>query len=1181
MVHITEFKNKPSVRALIEGLNILNVPKSDIDFVLGTETKTSKDSLYRLLSEYLENKSQDNQIMLVAEEILGAENARWLKDNWGNMVLNNPRDIYGVTRFLDSGKIIIDLLKGGDLLTLSHEFMHAISPWLHSDVRDEIINMLMEDKHGHLKGAVRNSVEAKYRRVWDEFQADPFSKRNPKDVQALVDMQEALAESFEKYLATEEAPIHTARPLFASIKARIKKNYSDIRKGQLKRFKMSEKMSEIFDKMFTNDMDIPREKAFTVTLEDPETGEQVEYSVLKSRVQIAAHKTIMSYIKRANAELLGIHDRVHEYIDMLIPEEHEDSRQRLHNEVDGIETRHKAITFLKKIDTELAKIQKREKKLAIKDFKSTVKNAKKARLSDDLQKALEKTIDFISTESLSERNVRKTVGAERALKEWKQNLDRGLAEVPEEVKLLTPELLKKVENSYKTHINELSTDDIRLLTEGIQQLIDYNDFQIKAAMEKDKEIMNKRYEEGQRENRANWRYRKSKRRTNLQIKNDKELSRIGKTYKAEMTSYLTLMDIMADGIKGGFWGTLASELREGRTREYEIRQQFRSFLQSIYDAVDVDGVSTAIGKTDSNQFATIKVGGKDVKLPLSYLMLFYGYTKNKYAKKKLLKNGFRPDFDKTKLFKFDSEEELFTALQNLSPELKDAVDSVIKYYDEVVYPTANETYKKLNYGLSLPKEENYLPLFIEYQSRYSTEYLNLKNLGDVKQRWLHRHIQSLAFLNARMGGEQPLYAKDFFGAVGENMYKVAFYSGMAEPITRGKFLLFGNKLEGIHKQLIEMWGEEKTHWMEKFFEGLEDPSYRSEKDTFFSASRRIREGTRGQLAGSLPVMMYQLASVVFGKNYDGIKSRHLLTGILRGKSIKELMEYDPFLRERFTVTPSMYMNDESYSHLARGMWATEEPLRRKFAEINNFQSAKEFLRAVDDKIAYGITFMDSRAVSSIIYAGEKAGKSKQEIMDIIMRSQPTNDPLFTSSFLSTKNLLKKLSFGVFETARDGARRELQYRVWRAQNRMHGQGEGSAAKEMAKVIGSLAATSGIITAVQTAFVKASSDEDYGNELPVILFLSNILGLYAYFGSWGAAGLKGSVLHWDSTLGELPILSTGTSLFKNTYAAGKNYIEGDYDKGDEFAIKAAEDFARLNGSSLGNISKLIRTINKENR
>jgi hypothetical protein len=531
--------------------------------------------------------------------------------------------------------------------------------------------------------------------------------------------------------------------------------------------------------------------------------------------------------------------------------------------------------------------------------------------------------------------------------------------------------------------------------------------------------------------------------------------------------------------------------------------------------------------------------------------------------------------DETARFKFRSDEEMQTIFQAIPQELRDAVDNVMAMYKDEVAPLINETSREL-LGVDIANILNYLPMAIEGRARGDKRVLHLSQLGNKGRRFALDQIEHASFLQSRTGGSNSLYAMDFFEMIDRNLTDVAEYVGMAEPIRTATAILQPGELGSTYEELADILGKRRADRLWSWIGTLEDPSVKqSDTDRFLGKVSAVVR--RGILKLNISVSLSQVVSLNNIKNYltEGGVRRDLLASVmgsdgtpLKAKySRREMAGMHPTLRKRFEGVPEVGLKSEGEKANAQ----------RRFGRHGGVagQVASHALLLGETGIG-PVKKMDAWAVSKLIETIERQaarhGWNQEEKWDKIIttlnRTQPTSDPLHTSYFIGSPSAgIKKFVFGVFQSARDNVRGELQTN-WaafrKAKHMKDDKGMRIAIQNMFRTWVSGAA---MVAVIQEAVQRLTSGGDDEEENPFLLdialrTLMNVIGIVPIAGTIIAGAIDSALGNYTGDINS-PMLQQLSKMMKMAN------LPEDEEEMDAYMLRLIKETAGMVGSGWKNV------------
>ena len=952
-------------------------------------------------------------------------------------------ELSGQTRFTAEGKFILDLFKEGDIVTLAHELVHAMSPAMPKVA----IDAMLEEYVGHTyKGNTqeeRDAILAKLKTTWTKFVDLDFTGIN-KDVEAgklLTGAQEYMARSFEEYVGRGRAPNKLLEPAFKKFAERFTEQYEKAREDK---FSINPRIAAVFDNLIIGDT--ARHIPSLDTRERVVTIGGTKYKLETSRPQEESRRTLIQYLRRAYADIDGIKGKVQEYIDTALDKKSRKDPDLLLS-MEKLDSAKAGFKIIRSVDELIWKEQNKEKHKVIYDIKNLVSRSSLSNLSSEASKAIKNMVKDINISKPNKNTL-------TALQHLYDHLDKNLGgegdkAIPITLFAIPPEEMRKLYTLNKKDIFSLSMDELSLLKDAISLVSDQDVLKQTLRLNAKIRGLDTQRQSILKEMGESRRFRQMKTK-DIPIRESRlqslayKLPDYERARKIEALSPFRFFESLGiPGIKD-----LSRRLEQGRNLEDNYRRIFRNKLSSIVNKEFINKTSATLGTSElidipvlrqiesgergisKDSLTMKKIGGKEtffkegtIKLSKSELMLYYGYTFNEHTTKGLLQGGIKVKENPEILYHFRTPTEMYTLFdKHLSAEQKNVVHRVMtEIYNDMVKTPLNKTSEKM-YGNGIAIEDNYLPSSREGINRGNSAVLSQDKMTDSGKAFVRRLTSDMGFLNARKDNYAPLWAQDFYEAVGTNLHDTAFFLGMSEPLYDTRALLFSDKGEqGIYSTLTQAYGKDKMLSIETWLNKIEDPQ--NERDEVGSIVNRAHQRVKtGLLAAKFMTGIFQAISIPMSNNYgiswatkQKIWGKDIITpetmlGAVPKYSIEYLSHLHPFFEERFSAPPDMDLRVSHKTSVGKNMWLPSTP----------------------GKVG-GLSWMvwnDARACSKILQEVQtqfpEMSKEAQidKVIHIVRKTQASFDPLFSSMLLSTKNVWKKMLFGLFQSPIDAYRGEL-------------------------------------------------------------------------------------------------------------------------------------------------------------
>ncbi len=1076
-----------------------------------------------------------------------SEQSEFILKQLGPIYKTGTKAIRGQTRILPATKFVIDLFATGDVLTLAHEFAHVLSPYLDKNIMNSIIDKVME-KHTGLNKGLRTVRRNIYNRVWELFQQNPSLAASTMPLQMkemLTEIQETLATNFENYLVTETAPVGELQGVFETLRNRYIEYYRDVRKLPVKFQKVDSVLAQAFDNMIAGDKSLVRPTFQEVILLDKEIGLE------ENKTKREAHRTLLQYIQR---------------------------RQEL------------------------------ERQQALKKLKGTYKKFKMRGTGTGKQTGVDITTKEAANRIMAQFDIKPRTEKElRKLmplyKAW-ITLKEGLSDVPPELLSVDMKILKRVQDLDKPSLDNLAKEEITEIQNLLEDLLAYD----KTARKQHAEYRIKKFQklemELDQELIKNWRYKKKKGKmlsTKIGNKVDKVLRPFGGITHRQLVNLKSYALESEETLHA-----IIKALESGDKRVDEINKTLTQTTRNIYQGLPDKGVSESLRqKVSSGKKYTVELRRKvskdryettPINFTIAELMMVYGYAQDPKLRQDMVEKGIRIEEFSNEDLRFSSIENIFTTVDKLPLKFKRVVDQVMKLYDNTIYDIITPIYRELT-GYTLKKEANYLPTYREWLGRGNAEFLNISSIEQDSKAFIRQHIGSMEFLNIRQPGQQALYIKDFFSAIDNNLSRVAFYAGMAEPIYQARILLTAseNVVGTAANKLRVIMGPEYKQ-LKKFLDNIESPTHTS--DDVEAAINRWNNRARKGILKSPVIGLFQIFSIKGCQNY-GVKRSELLKAvgkqIFKGpKIISDLMNQDPRLWMRYAHLPQVEMGMSIQQTNTRLRWLQQKSILELGLGIRNWGDLIDFALASEEGMLFFIKYMDAYALTVQLEATREMGKRKgwnenqiiDHFMEIVHNTQPMQKPLYTSNFLAHKNPMVRILFGIFRSQRDAYLGERQRNLMEIQNRKNGQGKEfyTYARSVSNIWRVIITSALIFSFVKEAVYRMGRDdfdeaEKTGIKGWMLRTLTSILSFWPGGGDISAGLINLFTRKYGGLSPEFLVLGQWEMAAVKAESSIKNAKKGEEEIAVEKALDAIGYATTALGNSFGVLQRLISKISKE--
>jgi hypothetical protein len=1048
----------------------------------------------------------------------------------------------GRTSFLAEGKFLVDLFKGGDIVTLQHEFAHAMSPYISEKIISKMMDSQLDNIKYFLDSDRSKAARKKYmENVWKVFQANPldsrFSDQNGADFKYLQGIQEELANQFQAYISSGKAPNMALTPAFRDANSRFVQYYKDVRGLPMEMQSIDPEVANMFDDMIADGM-----------------GD------INALIEERGKKALSEAGKNIRKILNDIRNNPNDYdteVKKLIAGVMEglDPSQKTHARVKlGVQLQERLEGIMEQDGTtyEFLTLGKKQRDLISALDKVGIQNLNEKQITD-LELILEELVRFNSAYNKAQASNLVGQQVERSKKMLTDNAQHWRAKG----------VMKRRQKRFFTKRKDGKGVQPRSKLE--QEIL--TDSGVKKLVRKNVGILQN---------------------------SGRRIKSLGKTID-RVTGKKSMHTIL--------W----EDLDSGNMKRLAMQRHRDNFFHAIMDNVNVRRISNAIGQVKKEDMIILDVINPEghtvpISIAPSELMVWYGYMKNRHGRRHLWEGGIKHRDSAQRTYKFRSEEEMVSIVNQLSPELKQIVDRTMDYYDLYLVPQINELSQRL-IGRDIATEDNYLPLFIEWLGRGEKGVTNMSEMGKENASFVSEMIEHMGFLKSRVGGSQPVYITDFFTGVWDNMQDVSLYVGLAEPIRNIKSTYFTGKGErdSVWTQMVDMISRRRVDQMEEFIRTLEDPSTRNEIETnvLMRMNQRVKRGII-KLATVIPSVQLLSLPLVLNK---GLDAKYLLKAIGRasldpdsfGLSAKytreQLGERSPLLYDRFTRPPIADIGMSSKDRQALLTFTPKKSLLQKGKEVQTFRDAVALAREVDDMQMEPTKMVDALAISLIVEAAEykakKEGWTEQQMWDyihpIIEETQPQTDPLYTSSFLQTKDSAIRLLFGPFQAFKDIVRGEIQTQTEIIRDGIHGQASFKEVANAFKALVRVVWTSNVVVALmQEIFYKfgKDDDDDEGNFLAdwAIRSVANMMSIVPFFGDIAATGTNALLRGWRAEMSGTLTQTANMRVIEKLSQASAAWKRGDDEEGLRKTLSVIAELGTLFGLGTSNADRLIDKAEK---
>lgn len=1125
-------------------------------------------------------------------------------------------EVRGQTRFLADGKFVIDLFQGGDIITLAHEFAHAISPVLPQNVIDLFITDFVRQKFAPtLDPDSQDDFIEKTKRAWLQFVDMDFTgkMKNPTGEYRtlLTGAQEYLAMSFQEYLTQDTIPTGMKKlaPAFNLFKENYKKNYLELRMANEH---LNPRISAVFDMLITKEGISDERINFLTEMKDLPKREVTiggtKYTLYESKPNNAARAKILKALQKAYVDIDGLKAQVQDYLDTVLNKKQKNSAE-IKLAVEKMASNADAFKVLDQADLLIWAEQNKRRKQLIKNIVDTFSNVNMSKLSRDAQKELQDAIKNIDIHKPQAATMKE-------LRHLADFLDREIRKEAPNAKLsdLMFAPVESIKRLSQISLWNMSLTDLQELYDVLEEVSDMDEakqnkrmalFLGKQATLKGE--LDRQLNESRRVKKG-----KTKDKNLRELRMEKKHGAIYKTLRErKLLANNTIRMLRASHIPA--LEQLAEELYQGAIREETIHESYMIQLERIVSPTlfqetsdrskmipipmlqEIDSRERNIPKEELQRLG--KKGQEryykngQLYITKSELMMLYGYTFNEHAFKAVLQGGLSSPENPAINYKFNTNQagtDILTLCdKHLTQEERNAVHQIIQFYSGVS-DQLNTLSTKI-FGRKIATETNYLPLFREWLSRENMIGLSQDNLLVGARQFARHFATSAGLLKARINSTQPVWLTDIYEGIALNLKETSFILGMAEPLMVAQNIILGDKgTQGVYTKLTSLFGEGKMKYLETWIKDNMDRSNPPVNQVALYLGRANRATKSG-------IMKWRLLSAF---KQDLTKPLYLNYGISSANYTKVLLDHAQDPSALLGFLPKYNMEQLGAMHpvfRARYRNALDVDLRDDY----RVASAKNFF----GKKVYGgqrgflpMTWRDSAAASFALECVEKQYPDmpqKEQIalaLRMHLNTQATFHPALSSNFMASREPLFRATYGAFQSQLDALRGEMQENLDHVMNDIK---EGTVGKQTWIHAENYFRTLFVTAFNEQAFTEAwnillrgktppEDPEEYGKWFNKMIhrFVSNMISIRAFDGRIAAAAYNKLVGQYGSvpnmTLIEYWISSMGSAAnISYLWREGKPKQEEKWEElGAEAVIDTILKLCTLNGFGAENIYNQIK-------
>ena len=990
----------------------------------------------------------------------------------GPRLKSGNRTAYGVTRFYEDGKAMIEFFKNANLSTVAHEFMHVLSRHLDAATIDNLMNQYLSEEalYGVDDTSTKRLAKTQLQETWDIWMENPQDPRLLGGVHYhnINTYMEYITSQFEKYLFEGVAPTKALRLPFAIVKDDMRNIYATVNKIPGIRKTLNPHVSLIFDKLLAGSQFIRKPIPKTVKLGG------TEYTLF---VDSGAQKEINLLLKKLSEgymDLQGIHKDLWTYAEnVLKPTTKEDlafgkprdipELQRLIGAVNSYKSAQEAIAAIDRI--KLRRDRKVHNRL-INDIKKVLKSVDWKKSDKRFVLRLQNELEDIDFKLMTPKKLAELT----ALKQWMHGELKAMeqtGELPKDLRDIALSKLKQLDRLSQTNIHDMNILELEALLADISMLVKVEGkkqvLRIKNRLmiiQNDVEALDKHLKKlKHKEKYLNPRYKYKESFGKL----------LGKATQRGTQPH-RLIHEFADFETDHPLMTMLTLLREGEQEEYGRNTSddiwFRLLMKQVSNPKTWSRIfnNGELESKDIFEYDVVDSRGEKRILQLSrgQRMALYIYAQNDNALRHLLGEGIMlPEHRDIGLALKLTPNQLNSIIGDMSEDEIALAEQIKDYYKNVVAPAINKISRVL-VGYDIATEDNYLPLFIHAGKNSDYELLNKAAISGNMTQFHKQLIQRLSFLLDRKKSEAPIIMYDIFEIAKRNLPEVNKYVAYALPLQYAKGIFNSNTAS----RYSTAFGPVKVKVIEEWLEDIEDPT-RKTSEIGKAAKRLKRTNVLAQLGANLLVGGIQRLSLPLILPY-GIKKRSLGKAILLNStpstgfgftyhnSIEYMKTVIPALAKRFELGPNVDVQ-EAYIHSAtRHSWLEPTSVLQEASDIHSFRDLGRLISrlSVTESMKF-IKENDAWAISTIWDAVQIEGKDqgwdeetqKNKFLEILYNTQPNYEGLHLSEVMRTKNVWERILFSTYHTMFNQAWNEARYHIKRYEKDIR---EAKSNKEIAKL-----------------------------------------------------------------------------------------------------------------------------------
>ena len=535
--------------------------------------------------------------------------------------------------------------------------------------------------------------------------------------------------------------------------------------------------------------------------------------------------------------------------------------------------------------------------------------------------------------------------------------------------------INEIDALYKKNINDLTTDDIQTLNDGLKHFAHQQNTKNKLIFGR-KQIDAKAISQKAVEN-----IYRAKDQKNLDpniISTKERIPEIGilrNIFDLKSINMETLTEDDLDAGKGGAnWSILFKGIKDGKRKELSNDQMASDFFSVRLQGIDVSRWSELFTPNPSE--ATIDYQKLDLPSGLKLILTpgekiaIYLHSLNRTNLRNMINKGGGISFKRTETkIKALSMDDVIFIKDSMTPEEQKVAETMSEYLNTIQKDLINETSVNLD-GYEKAIVDMYFPEWINPEA--------IAKNALVKEGSLRNKIlEGTGMLNERKKGIRPLIIEDAFPAVFKVIKIASAYNGLAEPLRNAKMLV---QDKDWRKAVMNTRGREYIKTIETYLKDVESNSYDlAEMDKL--TLDLINKVDIAVLGLNPWVMLKQLPSYFFAATE--IDMKYLLEAATNPMSMEEMAARDPEMRDRSEGHVTREMGEVANVGAVRSFWTKQKSLSQNMMNgIRNFdmQVVGRIWRAAELEVEDKHKGLSKEAKHKMV---------NERAMEIVRKTQPT------------------------------------------------------------------------------------------------------------------------------------------------------------------------------------------------